>query len=311
MELNKIYQGDALDELKKIDDNSIDLVILDPPYNIGIDEWDKMGDTVTYLNWFEKIINELLRVTKRTASLYLFGDYRFIADIKVLMNKKQVDLISWIIWDKGSKEQNAIRSYANVTEHILFYARKDDNFTEEFIKYVRKHRHKKKLTTLESRRKMGLKIYKGCGNAGWLWFETGRIPTEEEYIKLKEVLGLDNNFDSILDRYTFNHQSIRFKRNPRDKRKFNYEEQIMPNVWYYNDKLEMAKYHHPTVKPIEMIRTIIKASSDKGDIVLDPCMGSGTTAVACKQLGRKYICIEKEQKYINIAKKRLAQGVLI
>lgn len=64
---------------------------------------------------------------------------------------------------------------------------------------------------------------------------------------------------------------------------------------------------HPTQKPEEMLKRIIIASSNKGDIVLDPFMGSGTTAVVAKKLGRKWIGIEKELKYVIASEKRLAK----
>lgn len=62
---------------------------------------------------------------------------------------------------------------------------------------------------------------------------------------------------------------------------------------------------HPTQKPEEMLKRIIIASSNKGDIVLDPFLGSGTTAVVAKQLDRHWIGIEKSKKYISMARKRL------
>jgi site-specific DNA-methyltransferase (adenine-specific)/modification methylase len=62
---------------------------------------------------------------------------------------------------------------------------------------------------------------------------------------------------------------------------------------------------HPTQKPEEMLKRIILASSNKGDIVLDPFLGSGTTAFVAQQYGRNWIGIEKEKKYIEVAKKRL------
>lgn len=65
---------------------------------------------------------------------------------------------------------------------------------------------------------------------------------------------------------------------------------------------------HPTEKPIELMKTIIDANV--GEIVLDPFAGSGSTLVACKQLGRKYIGIELSQKYCDIANERLAQDLL-
>ena len=65
------------------------------------------------------------------------------------------------------------------------------------------------------------------------------------------------------------------------------------------------KAAHPTQKPEELLRRIIVASSNKGDVVLDPFLGSGTTTYVAKKLGRKWIGIEKESKYIEVAKKRM------
>lgn len=64
---------------------------------------------------------------------------------------------------------------------------------------------------------------------------------------------------------------------------------------------------HPTQKPEEMLKRIIVASSNKADLVLDPFLGSGTTAVVAKRLGRNWIGIEKGRKYVDMAKKRIAQ----
>ena len=65
---------------------------------------------------------------------------------------------------------------------------------------------------------------------------------------------------------------------------------------------------HPTQKPLEACEYFIKTYTNEGDTVLDNCMGSGTTGVACKELNRKFIGIEKEQKYYIIAEKRIEVG---
>lgn len=67
---------------------------------------------------------------------------------------------------------------------------------------------------------------------------------------------------------------------------------------------------HPSPKPLRILRKILTASSKKGDTVLDPFMGSGTTAVACKQLQRNFIGFELSQKYVDIANRRLQQDTL-
>lgn len=68
----------------------------------------------------------------------------------------------------------------------------------------------------------------------------------------------------------------------------------------------IGKKIHPCEKPIDLLKFYIANSSDEGDIVLDSCMGSGTTGLACKNLNRKFIGIEKEEKYFEIAKERIS-----
>lgn len=68
---------------------------------------------------------------------------------------------------------------------------------------------------------------------------------------------------------------------------------------------------HPTTKPDRLVRSFITDFTDPGDLILDPFMGSGTTLRAAKDLGRRAIGIEREEKYCEIAVKRLSQGVLL
>jgi len=68
---------------------------------------------------------------------------------------------------------------------------------------------------------------------------------------------------------------------------------------------------HPTQKPIEVIKYFIENSTDEDDLILDPFMGSGTTAVACEQLGRRFIGFEINPDYCKIAEQRLAQEILL
>jgi DNA modification methylase len=63
---------------------------------------------------------------------------------------------------------------------------------------------------------------------------------------------------------------------------------------------------HPTQKPVAFLSYLIKTYTNEGETVLDNCMGSGTTGVACKKTGRHFIGIEKDEKYFNIAVSRVA-----
>jgi len=96
-----------------------------------------------------------------------------------------------------------------------------------------------------------------------------------------------------------------------DSDKFEKVSNRCSNVWYIKDVTKQGYYvnkesvGHPSQKPVEAIERLIKGSSNKDDIILDPFLGSGTTAVACKELGRKFIGIEINPEYCKIAEKRL------
>ena len=83
------------------------------------------------------------------------------------------------------------------------------------------------------------------------------------------------------------------------------------DLYYPTNIIEYPRYRtdklHPTQKPVALCEYLIKTYTNEGDTVLDNCMGSGTTGVACVNTGRKFIGIEKEEKYFEIAKKRIKE----
>ena len=85
----------------------------------------------------------------------------------------------------------------------------------------------------------------------------------------------------------------------------------MKSVWTFTSPKNSEKPFgkHPTQKPIDLLNRIIKASTNEGDMVLDPFLGSGTTAVSCVLNNRQYIGIEKEKEYFELAKKRIEDAV--
>ena len=89
---------------------------------------------------------------------------------------------------------------------------------------------------------------------------------------------------------------------------------MMRDVWVFpvvqgSERLRIGNVRalHPTQKPLELVRRTIIASTKKGEVVLDPFMGSGTTAVAAKIEGRKWIGIEREKRYIRAAETRIKE----
>ena len=83
----------------------------------------------------------------------------------------------------------------------------------------------------------------------------------------------------------------------------------MKTVYTLPKETQVKKlYPHPTIKPLSMIRNLIENSTEKGQVVLDPFMGSGTTGVACRELGREFIGFEKEGKYYEMAQRRINEN---
>lgn len=86
---------------------------------------------------------------------------------------------------------------------------------------------------------------------------------------------------------------------------------LQQNTGYPRSVLEIAsegKTVHPTQKPVALMEYLIKTYTNEGDTVLDNCMGSGTTGVACGNTGRNFIGIEREKEYYHIARKRIAEA---
>ena len=78
----------------------------------------------------------------------------------------------------------------------------------------------------------------------------------------------------------------------------------LSDVWYF-DRISFQHQHHPNEKPIRLLEQCILKHSNESDIILDPFMGSGSTGIACLDTGRRFIGIEKDIKYFEIAKQRI------
>ncbi|MFW9825009.1 MAG: DNA-methyltransferase [Candidatus Thorarchaeota archaeon] len=104
--------------------------------------------------------------------------------------------------------------------------------------------------------------------------------------------------------HTFNYEEMKIWNNPKDKLK-NTDKQ-MRSVWSIplipKDEKEFGK--HPTQKPLELLNRIISSSSNEGDLVLDPFVGSGTTGIVCSILKRRFIGIDSNDEYLKLAIKR-------
>jgi DNA modification methylase len=223
-----LRQGDCLEIMKDIPNNSIDLVVIDPPYLI---ENTKAGGNSKLAKSIQGMNNEI-----KENNLTNGFDIKCLDELFRVMKKPNI-----YIWCNHKQ--------------IPMYL---DYFVKE----------------------------KDCSFDIIIWNKTNAMPlfnnkylTDKEYCLYFRKGGYCNP-NSYIDAKTVYYQPINIK----DKR----------------------LYNHPTIKPLNIIETIIKNSSNENDTVLDCFMGSGTTGVACVNTNRNFIGIELDETYFNIAKERIS-----
>ena len=285
----RLYNGDCLDKLKEIEDESVDLVIADPPYfKVVNQKWDYLWKTEQeYIDWCEKWLVEINRVLRKGGSFYLFGYFRILVYIVPILNKVGLSLRQQIVIDKGMKAVSGratknYKMFPNVTESLLFCYKDSKPFVKELLKTRQKDLG---LKSKEINDRLGVK-----SNGGGMWsIYTGKnvceqLPTKELWSKLENILDF---------KYPYEKLSITFN-----------QQMGYTDVWNDIDFYEEKRYH-PTQKPQKLLERIILASSNENDLVLDPFMGAGSTAVACKALKRNFIGIEIDKNYYDKVKGRL------
>ncbi len=123
LEVNKVYFADVMDFIPKLDDASIDLAIVDPPYNLSKEGWDRFADDKAYFDFTFKWIDLLLPKLKSNCSLYLFNTPFNSAIILNYLNDKDIVFRNWITWYKKDGFSATKKKYVNTQETILFYTK--------------------------------------------------------------------------------------------------------------------------------------------------------------------------------------------
>ena len=319
---------DALELLKCLEDKSINLVLIDPPYfNVmktdwkqRKHEWDNQWKSLTdYISWISNIGKEIKRVLKDNGSFYIFADDKISAYVQVELDKI-FTLLNCITWVKPNnltiKGWNGYRSYAPITEKILFYSNEwdinsgkmiadkilDENLkpNNKFAQYLQEEFKRAKVSNKQIAKLFPSKTggLTGCVSN---WINGDSIITKEQYLKIREYLNgeyLKKEYEDLKKEY----EDLRRYFNPKEN---------FTDVWTFNimgGKESLGV--HPTQKPLAIIKRIIATSSKEGDIIVDCFSGTGTTALACKQLNRNFICCDNYQEYVDLAKKRLEQNTL-
>ncbi|MCL4427820.1 MAG: adenine-specific DNA-methyltransferase [Deltaproteobacteria bacterium] len=241
-----IIMGDAIVALNTIEDNSIDLIFADPPYNIGKnfngykDKWSKDED---YLNWCYKWLELCVKKLKSNGSFYVMTSTQFMPYFDIYLRDK-IKILSRIVWYYDSSGVQAKKYYGSLYEPILFCVKDEDNYT----------------------------------------FNAKNILVEAKTGAKRRLIDYRKNPPQVYN-----------------------AEKVPGNVWEFSRvRYRMDEYEeHPTQKPIALLERIIKASSNRNYLILDPFSGTFTTSFVAKQLGRRSIGIELQEDYVKIGLRRL------
>lgn len=234
----KLIHGDCLEKMKDIPDQSVDMVLTDPPYGTTSCKWDSVIP-------FEPMWKELKRIIKPKGAILLFGNEPFTS---VMVCSNLADFKYRWDWDKKIPSGMSYARFRPMqqSEDICVFS-----------------------------------------NGGGIVNYYPQMVLRDKPIKS----GGTNHSESA----PIAHKSKDFKRT------YEYKN---PTTLVQFDKIRKGSVH-PTQKPVQLLEYLIKTYTLEGETVLDFTMGSGSTGVACKNLNRDFIGIEKDEKYFQIAEKRI------
>ena len=249
----ELMQGDCIEAMNMLPDNSVDAIICDPPYGTTSCKWDSIINLD--LMW-----EQLNRIIKPNGAIVLFAQQPFSSVLLVSNVKKFRHRFLWEK-DKCANFMVAKAQPLKYTEDILVFC-----------------------------------------NVGFLKNQFGK-PTGTYNPQMREGKGNDRDLKKIVDK-SKNLDDINKRENPTKlKLSNNSAKQRFPK-----DVLNITTQHkrvHPTQKPIALMEYLIKTYTNEGETVLDFTMGSGSTLVACKNLNRNGIGIEKDPQYYAVAVARV------
>ncbi|MBN1900116.1 site-specific DNA-methyltransferase [Candidatus Sumerlaeota bacterium] len=241
--IDQSIHGDCIEFMKNLPDNCIDITFADPPFNLGkkYNGYKDNQKILDYLDWCEKWISEMVRITKPSGSIFIHNIPKWLTFYARILNEL-AHFKHWIAWDAPTSPMG--KSLQPSHYGILYYAKniKENKFYE--IRYP----------------------HKRCRKCGYL---------------LKDYGGKKDNLHPF---------------GP-----------LVSDVWKDIHRIKHDKYRdeHPCQLPIHLLERIILMSTDENDVVLDPFIGTGTSAIAAKRLGRHFIGIDIDEKYVKITQAKL------
>tara|TARA_R110000744_G_scaffold271483_1_gene384526 strand:+ start:1093 stop:2049 length:957 start_codon:yes stop_codon:yes gene_type:complete len=309
----ELNNGDCLEMMKDIPDKSVDLFICDLPYAETNCKWDVAIDMEQFWSEFRR-----LRASKRTACIHFCSTKFGYKLIKSWEKGFKMDMV----WKKRNKTGGLQSRHRPMRNHEMVYF-----FYDQAPKYNRDEYHKRIQAKNPIVKEEGAIFGKG--------YEKGKEPpnpasvleeadvygeTKEQRKKRREKG--DSNFDppnpaSVVeekdefgwDKSVVKEKGTKFKGSnfepPNPASVLEEPAEDEPVSMFESTKVFIGKRHHQTEKPQDILEFFIKYWTDEGDTVLDPTMGSGSTGVACKKLGRNFIGYELDENIFKVAEARI------
>jgi site-specific DNA-methyltransferase (adenine-specific) len=248
--LGRTILADCFAAFAKLPHKCVDVLILDPPYNLNKRFGSKTFSRVPvdqYTEWLRTLLRALKPLLKPTATIYICGDWLSSASIFTAASEC-FEVRNRVTWER-EKGRGALTNWKNASEDIWFCTLSDDyTFNVDAVKL----------------RRRVLAPYRDTDGRPKDWLETNA-----------------GNF--------------------RDTHPSNLWTDITIPFWSMPENTD-----HPTQKSEKLIAKLILASSNPGDMVFDPFLGSGTSSVVAKKLGRQFCGVELDEAYALLAEKRLA-----
>ena len=320
IELNKIYNEDCLEGMKRIPDKSVDMILCDLPYGTTACKWDTIIP-------FDPLWEQYERVIKDNGAIVLTASQPFTSSL-VMSNPDKFRYS--IVWEKeqGVNFLSAKKQPMKVHEDILVFY--DDIATikgkslefKTLRDYFNSEKEKSGLTTKEFNEVLGNYMSSHYFTNGIQW----TLPTEENYSKLQSTGFFKKSYDELKNIYDSIENKIGGLRYfPQMKNGKPYisgkgdSGEVTGKVEKIQTKNKGTRYPrsvvqfkretglHPTQKPVALFEYLIKTYTNYGETVLDNCIGSGTTAIACLNTNRNFIGFEMGKEYFEIAQNRIKE----
>ena len=285
-----LMHGDCLELMKQIPDKSVDMILCDLPYGVLDYEWDKRIDG-------KKLFHEYKRICKQNTNVILFANMGFANYL--MTSTFPSEFSHCLIWIKSNLTRAKSAAHLPLSQYemiLVFRINKYGNKTDhkELRDYFMQELGKSGCTVKE----LEATIPNYSAHHWFRYSSDYRIPTADNYRRLQEITGqFQRPYAEI---------KSEFLREKKSLCTYN-SGYIISDV--VNGQLQ-EKREHPTQKPVALLEQLLKAYSNKGETVLDNCMGSGTTGVACVNTDRNFIGIELDDHYFEVATERINQAQL-